>query len=105
MAATKQRVTKRALTVPEAADQFERVEKELAKLKSQREEAVAVLKRHFEKTGRSTYKDRIAYSETSSLILDQPKVREYLGRQLAKFQKRVTRRSVTLLNRAEEGSE
>jgi hypothetical protein len=30
-------------------------------------------------------------------VLDQSKVREYLGKQLAKFQKRVTRRSLTLL--------
>ena len=105
MAATKQRVTKRKLTTREAADQFERCERELARLRPQREEAVAVLRAHFEKTGRRTYDDRIAYSETSSLILDQPKVREYLGRQLAKFQKRVTRKSVTLVRKPGEGDE
>lgn len=53
------------------------------------EEAAPVLLAHLEKTGRSTYKDRIVRQSTGGgLVLDQPRVREFLGARLAEFQKR-----------------
>jgi hypothetical protein len=48
-----------------------------------------VLLAHFEKTGRSTYKDRIARKATGgNLVLDQASVRAYLGPRLHEFQVR-----------------
>jgi|SRR5579884_106623 len=90
-------ISKRKLTLAEAADQWERARRELDRNKPLLEEAAAVLLEHFEKTGRSTYKDRIVLTRGSRLVLDQTKIREYLGAKLADFQKRVTTRSLSLL--------
>lgn len=93
------RVTKRKLTVTEAADQWETAKRLIDEHKPLLEEAAAVLLEHFEKTGRSTYKDRIALVVgPARLVLDQAKVREYLGAKLKDFQKRTNpSRSLTLL--------
>jgi hypothetical protein len=54
-----------------------------------RKEAAAVLLANAERTGRRTFKDRIAVVQTGgALVLDQGKVREYLGAALADFQVR-----------------
>jgi uncharacterized membrane-anchored protein YhcB (DUF1043 family) len=99
MTKTAERVTKRKLTVAEAAEQWASCKRQMDELKPQLEEAAAVMLEHFEKTGRSTYKDMIALVITpSKLILDQPKVREFLGKRLAEFQKRTkASKSLTLL--------
>jgi hypothetical protein len=82
-------VTKRKLTVAQAADQFEKARKTIDKTKPLLEEAAEVLKEHFAKTGRTTYKDRIALvTNAGRLVLDQAKVRAYLGKRLGEFQKR-----------------
>ena len=82
-------VTKSKLTVAEAATQWERAKLEIERQKPLLEEAAPVLLAHFEKTGRSTYKDRIAVTTNPpKLLLDQPKVREFLGARLPEFQKR-----------------
>lgn len=91
------RVTKKKLSLTEAADQWEAAKRKMDEQKPLLEEAAAVLKAHFEKTGRSTYKDRIAYATSSRLLLDQTKVREFLGAKLSDFQKRVSTTSLTLL--------
>jgi hypothetical protein len=95
------RVTKRKLTLSEAADQWERCQREMDRLKPIREEAAEVLVAHFEKTGRSTYKDRIALVVTPGrLVLDQAKIRAFLGAQLSKYQKRSSEsRSLRLLQK------
>lgn len=92
-------VTKKALTLAEAADQYEKATRIIDENKPLREEAAEVLLSHFEKTGRSTYKDRIALTIGSArLVLDQAKVRAFLGKRLPEFQKRTTpSRSLTLL--------
>lgn len=90
-------VTKKKLTVTEAADQWERCKREADLLKPQLEEAAAVLLEHFERTGRSTYKDRIVLTRGSRTVLDQAKVREFLGRRLHEFQKLITTKSLSLL--------
>lgn len=82
-------VTKSKLTLAEAADQWERSKREIDRLKPLLEEAAPVLLEHFERTGRSTYRDRIAVSTRGgSLVLDQARVREFLGKRLPEFQKR-----------------
>jgi hypothetical protein len=93
------RVTKRSLTLAEAADQYERATRAIDENKPLREEAAKVLLEHFEKTGRSTYKDRIALTIGSArLVLDQAKVRAFLGKRLSEFQTRTKpSRSLTLL--------
>lgn len=91
------RVTKKKLTVAEAADQWEQAKREIDRLKPQLEEAAAVLKDHFEKTGRNSYRNRIGLTIGSRLVLDQTAVREYLGKQLDRFQKRIATKSLTLL--------
>jgi hypothetical protein len=91
------RVTKKKLTVAQAADQFERCKRKMAELKPQLEEAEEVLKEHFERTGRSTYRDRIALSTTTRTVLDQAKIRAYFGKKLGGFQKTITVRSLSLL--------
>lgn len=94
---TATRVKKKKLTLGEAADQFEHARRERERLKPLEEEAAAILKEHFEKTGRSTYKDRIALSTSSRNLLDQAKVREFLGERLGDFQKRTIVKSLSLL--------
>jgi hypothetical protein len=96
---TTDRVSKRKLTLAEAAEQWESSKREIDRLKPLLEEAAPVLLAHFEKTGRSTYRDRIALTlGASKLVLDQAKVREFLGESLAKYQKRTEpSRSLSLL--------
>jgi hypothetical protein len=93
------RVTKRKLTLAEAADQWENSKREIQRLKPLLEEASPVLLEHFERTGKATYRDRIALSTTpSKLLLDQAKVREFLGTRLPEFQRRTEpSRSLSLL--------
>lgn len=93
-------VTKKKLTVAQAAEQWETAKRQIDELKPQLEEAAAVLFEHFDKSGRSTYKDRIALITTAPrLVLDQAKVREFLGKRLGEFQKRTKpSRSLSLLD-------
>ena len=99
MATTTSRVTKRKLTLQDAAAQWETAKREIDRCKPLLEEAAPVLLAHFEKTGRSTYRDRIALTlGASKLVLDQSKVREFLGEKLSQFQKRTEpSRSLSLL--------
>lgn len=87
----------RRMTLAEAADQWEDTKRKIDELKPQLEQAAEVLKEHFKKTGRNTYKDRISYSEGSRVVLDQEKVRAYLGKKLGTFQKRIKTSSLSLL--------
>jgi hypothetical protein len=95
------RVTKRKLTLAEAAVQWERAKLEIERQKPLVEEAAKVLLDHFEKTGSAAYKNRIGWTwRGDSLILDQPKVRAYLAEKLSEFQKRTERtRSLVLLGK------
>lgn len=93
------RISKRKLTLTEAASQWETARREIDRCKPLLEEAAPVLLEHFERTGRSTYRDRIAIVIGSSkLVLDQAHVREFLGERLGEFQKRTEpSRSLSLL--------
>lgn len=80
------RVTKRQLTKPEAAAQWLAAKKKLAKAKTDLEEAEAVLKPYLARLKSRVYKGvRLVSFERT--VLDQEKVRGYLGKQLPKFQK------------------
>ncbi len=96
---TRERISKTALTVAQAADVWEDARRETDRLKPILEESAAVLLEHFQRTGRATYKDRIAVvSVAPKLVLDQAKVREFLAERLGDFQRRTEPgRSLTLL--------
>jgi hypothetical protein len=83
------------LTVAEAAVQWEKAKREIDRQKALVSEAAPVLLEHFEKTGKLSYK-AVGWSwRGGSLVLDQEKVRAFLGQRLPEFQTR-TKRSKTL---------
>lgn len=92
-------VQKSKLSVAEAADQWVAAKREMARQKALIDEAAPVLLKHFEKTGKRTYKDLIALVQgPARTILDQQKVREFLGARLSEFQTQsVPRPSLSLL--------
>ncbi|MGN6870293.1 MAG: hypothetical protein ACTHMY_18035 [Solirubrobacteraceae bacterium] len=98
-APTPRALQKKTLTLGEAADQWERCQREMDRLKPLLDEAKAVLLAHFERTGRGSYKDRIGWNwKGGQLYLDQEAVREFLGAKFSDFQKRANRsRSLVLL--------
>lgn len=80
---------KRKLTIADAVEQWERTTNAIDGLSILRKEAAEVLLEHAERTGKRTYKDRIAVVRSGgSLILDQAAVRDYLGAKLKDFQTR-----------------
>jgi hypothetical protein len=85
------RVTKRDLTLAEAAEQWEAADREIERLTALRKEAAPVLLKHFEKTGRISYKNRIALRQGADrTVLDQDAVKAFLGERVPEFQTRVT---------------
>jgi hypothetical protein len=85
------------LTLAEAADIYEARKRELDQLKPELEAAAKKLKEHFRKTGRHHFKNRIGYSRSSRTVLDQDKVKRYLGKRLSSFMKDTPVESLTLL--------
>lgn len=89
--ATAPRVTKRELTTAEAAEQFVAADLEAERQAALKKEAAAVLKTYFAKTGRTKYKQLVELRQGADrTVLDQDKVKEYLGDLLPDFQTRVT---------------
>jgi hypothetical protein len=79
------------LTVAEAADQWENADREIERLQALKKQAAPVLLDYFERTKRTAYKKRIALTRSASrTILDQAKVKAFLGDRLADFQTRST---------------
>ena len=79
----------RKLTIAKAVDQWAECTLAIEGLTILKKEAADVLLKHAEKTGRRSFRDRIAVVRTGgSLVLNQAKVREYLGAQLVDFQSR-----------------
>lgn len=77
------------LTIAAAIEQYERTTLAIEGLKPLQSQAAKVLLAHAVKTGRRTFKDRIAVvASGGSVVLDQAKVRDYLGERLADFQTR-----------------
>lgn len=93
MPATADRVTKRELSRSEAAEQFISATRELALQKARVAEAAAVLLPFLQSKrpspdGQRRYKGvRLKWS-SSSTVLDQPKVKAFLGERLPEFQRR-----------------
>ncbi len=78
----------RKMTVAEAADKWEHAKTQIEEAKPVLEQATAVLLEHFEKTGRTTYKGRIGLTRPPArTVLDQARVREFLGKRLPEFQR------------------
>jgi hypothetical protein len=86
---TPRALRKHKLTIARAIDQWVETTQAIEGLKPLQKEAAEVLLEHARRTGRRTFKDRIAVTDTGgSLILDQAKVVEYLGARLRDFQTR-----------------
>ena len=80
---------KRKLTLANAVDQWAECSLAIEGLTVLRDEAKKVILANAEKTGRRSYKNRIAVVQTGgSLILDQGAVRQMLGERWAEFQTR-----------------
>lgn len=90
------RLVKKSLTLAQAEEQWVASHLEGRRQKALNEEAAEILHKHFDRTGRASYK-RVGRSELSRQVLDQSKVRAFLGERLADFQKRVVARSLSLL--------
>jgi|1186.fasta_scaffold08126_5 hypothetical protein len=85
------RLSKTELTVAEAADQWEAADRDAERAAALKKEAGPVLLAHFEKTGRLSYKDRIALRQGADrTVLDTDAVKSFLGERLPEFQTRVT---------------
>lgn len=85
----------RKLTLTTAIEQFERTTLAIEGLEPLRDEAKAFIIEHAQKSGRMTYKDRIAVERTGGqLYLDQPAVKQRLvelGERVETFMKRANR--------------
>lgn len=99
-----ERVTKKKLTLAEAAKQWEDAKRAIEEAKPLLDEAAPIVIAHLEKTGRSKYKDRIGLTfPPARQILDQTAVREFLGPKVKDFLKRTTPKpSLTLLEKPEK---
>jgi urease gamma subunit len=84
------------LSLTQAVEIWTASQRSMDGLKLVRDEAAVVVLAHAKRTGRRTYKDQIAVTETGgTLILDQRSVRELLGARLQDFQTR-TKRGLSL---------
>ena len=81
-------VTKRKLSPGQAAEQWEKAERDIAKAKALREEAEPIVLEHMVKKDLTTFKGVLLTETSPRTILDQAKVREFLGKKLADFQTR-----------------
>lgn len=86
------------MTVAKAADVYEETKREIDRLKPQLDAAAEVLKEYFRKSGKQTYRKRIAYAVLSRRQLDSRKVKAELADRLEEFEKRVTYETLSLLN-------
>jgi hypothetical protein len=87
------------VTVAEAARQWEEAKRAIAENEPLLKAAAEVLKEHFRKTERHTYKDTIGYSTSTRKVLDQAMVKEELGDRLPRFMREQQVESLTLLSR------
>jgi hypothetical protein len=75
------------VTVAEAARRWVAAKKAERKAAAQLKASGQVLKDHFRKTGRHTYKDQISYAVATRRTLDTEKVKAELGDRLPKFER------------------
>jgi len=80
---------KTKLTVAQAADMWLMADAAIRHQTAVKEEAAEVMHAYFVRTKRHVYQDKISRERTgNTLILDQAKVRAYLGARLREFQTR-----------------
>lgn len=93
-------ITKTKLTLAQAAEQWEQAKRAIAAARPLLDEAAPVIVAHLEKTGRRSYKGRIALTlPPPRRILDQAAVREFLGPKVREFERTSTPRpSLALLD-------
>lgn len=93
-------LTKKKLTVSQAADQWVKARKAIDRNKPLLDEAAEVLEEHFEKTGKTTYKDLIAYvTNTPRTVWKTEELKKFLGKRLPEFRKKTKpSKSLTLLD-------
>ncbi len=85
------------MSVAKAAQVWEDSKREIDPLKRLMDEAAKVLKEHFRKTKRSEYRGRIGYAKSAYMAIDTEKVKAEHVDDLEKFQKPVTRETLSLL--------
>ncbi len=80
-------LTKKKLSIGEAAEQWANATQTIKEQKALADEAAPILLAYFERTGRKTYKDTVGVRQgPPRTILDQQAVKEFLGGRLSEFQ-------------------
>lgn len=80
-------VTKKKLTVAQAHDQWVKGELMRRRAKAMLDEATPVLKAHLEKSDRGSYKRVGLVRNAARRVLDQPKVKAFLGKKVDDYMK------------------
>lgn len=75
-----------SMTVAEAAEQWLAAKKAAKAADAKLKPAAKVLLEHFRKTGRTSYKDQVAYSRTTYTGVDLEAVRAELGKKIERFE-------------------
>lgn len=85
------------MTVAQAAAQWLKAKRVIAREEPKLKAAAEVLKAHFRKNGKRDYKGEIGYAVSVQRRLDQEKVKQHLGEDLHKFQKTINVEQLSLL--------
>lgn len=85
------------VTVTEAAKVWEENKRIIMEADPKLKAAGEILKKHFRKTGKNNYRDRIGYARTVRMTLDRAKVDAELGDRLSEFKKASEVESLSLL--------
>lgn len=85
------------MKLAEAAAQWIAAKTELRDVERRVDEAKAVLLEHFRTTGKTSYRNRIAYSTTTYRQLDTTKARQLLGDKAGEAETVRTRETLTAL--------
>jgi hypothetical protein len=80
-------IVKKDLTVAQAEEQWIKADDRMAKDKVLKEEAAAILQAHLEKKGIARYKRVELVTAKASRVLDQAKVKQFLGKKIDRFMK------------------
>lgn len=87
------------MTLVEAERTLVETRQQIAALKVQEDAAAKKLKAYFRQSTRTKY-GRVTYSKTAYDQLDTPAVKAFLGKQLAKFLKTVSRETLSITREA-----
>lgn len=77
------------MTLGEAIERWAETTRAIEGLQLVRKQAEEILLEHAQRTGRRSFKDLIAVVQTGgSYVLDQPRVKEFLGERVSEFMKK-----------------